>query len=110
MGSDRAADIDEIIGDDAEADPAPHSIVAAISAALEAVPALAHTDAPLAPGAPSLPVTKPSLLVLPLARGALAAAIGDADPFDAFGFRRRLVLGGIEPGISGDAARYTSGP
>jgi hypothetical protein len=42
VGSDRAADIDEIIGDDAEADPAPHSIVAAISAALEAVPALAQ--------------------------------------------------------------------
>ena len=103
MGSDRAADIDEIIGDDAEADPAPHSIVAAISAALEAVPALAL-------GAPSLPVTKPSLLVLPLARGALAAAIGDANPLDAFGLRRRLVRGGIKPGISGDAARYTSGP
>jgi hypothetical protein len=33
---------------------------------------------------------------------------GVADPLDAFGFRRRLVLGGIEPGISGDEARYTS--
>ena len=105
LGSDRTAKIDEVVGDDPEADPAPHSIIAAISAPLETVSALAHTDAPLTPRAPSLPVAEPSLLLLLLARGALAAAIGDADPFDAFGFRRRLVLGGIEPGISGDEAR-----
>ena len=49
LGSDRAANIDEVVGDDPEADPAPHSIIAAISAPLETVSALAHTDAPLTP-------------------------------------------------------------
>ena len=74
LGSDRAADVDEIVGNDPEADPAPHSIVAAISAPLETMSALAHADASLTPGAPSLSVAEPSLLLLSLARGALAGA------------------------------------
>jgi hypothetical protein len=79
-----------------------------ISAPLETMSALAHADAPLTPGAPSLPVAEPPLLLLSLARGALAGAIGDADPLDAFGLRRSLVLAGIKSGISGDQAGYTS--
>ena len=106
--SDSMAEIDEIVGDDPEADPAPHSIVTAISAPLETMSALALTDTSLAPGAPFLPVAEPSLLLLSLARGALAGAIGDAEPLDAFGLRRRLILADIEPGISGDKTRNTS--
>ena len=35
-----AADVDEVVGDDAEPDPAFHSIVALVAAAIEAVAAL----------------------------------------------------------------------
>ena len=54
-----AADVDEIVGDDAEADPAFHSVVALVAAAVEAVPAFGHADAALASGAPFLPLTEP---------------------------------------------------
>jgi hypothetical protein len=96
-----------IVGNDPEADPA--LLPSSPRYRQRCRPsALAHTDASLAPGTPSLPVAEPSLLLLSLVRGALAGAIGDADPFDTFGLRRSLVLAGIEPGISGDKARYTS--
>src|SRR5271166_2263565 len=108
LGSDRAADIDEIIGDHSETDPAFHPVVAAIAAALETMSALAHTDASLAPGAPSLPVAEPPLLLLPLARRALGRPIGNAHTFHSLGFRCGFVLGGVEAGIGSDQARCTS--
>ena len=76
LSSDRAADIDEIVGDDPEADPALHSIVAGISASLETVSAFAYTDASLAPGAPSLPAAEPSLLLFSLAAALLLERLG----------------------------------
>ena len=48
LGSDHAADVDEVVGDDPETDPAPHSVVAAVSAPIEAVTTLADTDATFA--------------------------------------------------------------
>ena len=49
-----AADVDEVVGDDAEPDPAFHSVVALVAAANEAVPALGDADASLASGLPFL--------------------------------------------------------
>ena len=98
-GSDSAAEIDEIVGDDSEPDPALHSIVAGIPASVETMPTLAYTNAPLAPGAPSLAAAEPAFLLLTLAVGALGGAIGNADTFDASGVRRDLVFGGVEAGV-----------
>jgi hypothetical protein len=42
-----ATDVDEIVGDDAEPDPAPHSGVALVAAAVEAVSAFGDADAAL---------------------------------------------------------------
>ena len=64
-------DVDEVVGDHAEPDPAPHSGVAFVAAAVEAVPALDHADAALAAGPPLLAVAEPALLLLALALGAL---------------------------------------
>src|SRR6516165_7216485 len=61
LGSDSAAEINEIVGDDPEPHPALHSIVAGISAPVEAMSTLAHADATFAPGAPSLAAVKPAL-------------------------------------------------
>ena len=41
-----AAEVDEVVGDDAEPDPALHTIITFVSAAGEAVPALDDADAP----------------------------------------------------------------
>ncbi len=52
-----AADVDEIISDHAEADPALHSGIAPVAAAIETVSPLDHADATLASGAPFLAVS-----------------------------------------------------
>ena len=87
-----AADVDKIISDHAEADPALHSGIAPVAAAIETVSPLDHADATLASGAPFLAVAKPALLLLAFALGALGRAIGNADALDALGFRCSLIL------------------
>src|ERR1700674_2070446 len=105
-----AADVDESVGDDAEPDPARHSGVPFVAAAVESVPALDDADAALASGAPFLAVAEPALPLLALALGPFGGAIGNADARDAVRFRRRLVVGGIEGGVGGDEARRASEP
>ena len=77
-----AADVDEVVGDHPEADPALHPGITLVSAAIEPVPALDHADASLASGAPFLAVAEPALLLFPFALAALGGAIGNADAFD----------------------------
>ena len=82
--------------------------VAFVSAAVEAVAPLDHTDAPLRSGPPFLPVAEPTLLLFAFAFGALGGAIGNADPLDAFGLRGSLVLAGVEGRIRRHQVRHTS--
>jgi len=79
----RLADVDEVVGDDAEPDPALHAGLSPIAAAGEAAPALDDADASLAPGTPFLATAEPALLLLASAFRTLGRAIGDADAFDA---------------------------
>ena len=58
---DDAADVDQVIGDHAEADPALHSGIALVSAAIETVSPFDHADASLASGAPFLASAEPAL-------------------------------------------------
>ena len=51
-----ATDVDEVVGDDAEADPAVHSDIALVTAAAEAMSPFCDADASLATGAPLLPL------------------------------------------------------
>jgi len=46
-------DADQVIRNDPEPDPSLHSVVAGLSAPVEAMSSFAHTDAALAPGSPS---------------------------------------------------------
>ena len=80
------ADVDEVVGDHAEPDPALHAGIAFVAAAVEPVSPFDHADAPLASGPPFLAVAEPALLLLALALGALGGAIGNADAFDALAF------------------------
>src|SRR5215470_11935369 len=104
----RPADVDDVVGDDSEADPALHSDEALVPAPVEAMSAFDHADASLASGAPLLAVAEPALLLLAFAFGALARAVGDADPLDPFRFGCRLVLVGIERRVGRDQARRAS--
>ena len=94
-----AAEVDQVVGDDAEPDPALHTIITFVSAAGEAVPALDDADAALATGSPFLAVAEPALLLLASAFVTLGGTVGDADALDASGPCRGLVLLGIECGV-----------
>jgi hypothetical protein len=61
------------------AGPALHPILTSTAATVGTGAALADADAGVTPGAPSLAVAEPSLLLLVLASGALGRAIGNAD-------------------------------
>ena len=100
-----AADVDEIISDHTEADPALHSGIAFVAAAIETVSPLDHADATLASGAPFLAVAEPAFLLLAFALRALGGAIGNADALDALGFRCSLIFGRVETGIGRHQAR-----
>jgi hypothetical protein len=66
-----ATDVDNIVGDDTEPDPAAHTDVALVSAAVEAVPPLDDANASLGPGAPLLTVAEPAFPLLAFAFEAL---------------------------------------
>ena len=102
------ADVDDVISDHAEGDPALHPDEALVAAAAETVSAFDHADASFATGAPLLAVAEPALLLLASALCTFGRAIGNADTFDALGSRCCLVLIGIERRVGCDQARCTS--
>jgi hypothetical protein len=91
-----AANIDEIVCNHAEPDPALHAFVTFVPAAIEAMSALADADASLASDSPSLTVAEPTLLLLAFALSAFGGPIGDADPLHTPCFRNFLILVGME--------------
>ena len=94
-----AADVDQVVGNHPEADPALDTGIPLVPAAIESMPSFDHADATLAAGPPFLAVAEPTLLLFAFALRALGGAVGDADALDALGFRGRLVLGRVEAGI-----------
>jgi hypothetical protein len=62
-----ATNVDDVVGDDAEPDPAAHSEVALVSAAVEAMSPLDGADASFTSGAPFLAAAEPPLSLFALA-------------------------------------------
>ena len=60
-----STNVDEVIGDHAEPNPALHADLASVTATVEPVPSLDHTDASFASGAPLLAIARgaPMLVV-----------------------------------------------
>ena len=58
------ADVDEVVGNDAEANPSLHSIEALVSAWAETVSPLGDADPPLGSSSPFLAVAEPALPLL----------------------------------------------
>src|SRR5256885_1151360 len=105
-----AADIDEVIPDHTEPDPALHSSISSVPAPVEPVPPLDHANTSLAPGPPLLAVAEPAFLLLAFAFRTLRVAIWNADAFDALLFRCGFVLDGIECGVCRHQARCAPKP
>jgi len=95
-----ATNVDDVVGDDAEPDPAVHSDVTFVAAAIEAVASLDHADPILGPGAPFLALAEPALFLLAFAFVAFGRAVGNANALDALCLRGRLVAGGVECGAA----------
>jgi hypothetical protein len=60
----RRHDGDEVVGDDAEADPTLDAGIAVVLASIESMPVLDHGDTSFGCGARFLPVEKPTFLLL----------------------------------------------
>src|ERR1700745_33752 len=101
-GGERVADVDEVVGDDAQADPTLDAGHAFVAAAVEAGPTLEQTDAAFTASTPLLGVAEPALLLEPLALRAPGGAIGNGDSLDALGLGGILVALREEGGIGGD--------
>jgi len=69
-------DVDQVIGDDAQADPALYAGQAFVATTVESVATLEETDAAFATGAAFLSVAEPAFLLEPLTL-TLGEAIGD---------------------------------
>ena len=96
------AHADQIVGDDTETDRGVSS--APVAAATEPVSTFDHADAPLAPGAPFLPVAEAALLLLSGLRAGWSDCLQPLNLPSPFG--RGLVL--VRARIRGDEARRTS--
>ena len=73
------ADVDQVVGDDTEADPALDARQALVATAVQAVAPFEKTDTALASGAPLLGVAEPAFLLEPLTLHAPGGAIRDGD-------------------------------
>ena len=74
----RAPDVDEIVCDDAEADPPVHTGIAFVAAVVQTMSPFHDADASLGPGARFLAVAELALFLLAFTFGALSGAIGNA--------------------------------
>jgi hypothetical protein len=99
------SNVDDIVSDDAEPNPAPHPVITFVPGATEIMSALFHANASLASGPPFLAVAEPTLA---FARDAFGRAIGDADALDALCFGCFLTLVGVEGGVGRHQVRRAS--
>src|ERR1022692_517745 len=96
--------MDKVVGDHSEPHPALHSRVSFIETAPQSVSSLENADAPLTAGPPFLSLLEPALPFFPLSLGALRAAIGKADPFNAFFVRFLFISRRVEGCVTRDQA------
>src|SRR6266852_2317922 len=99
------ADIDEVIGNDSETDPAMHARVTFIEAAAESVTSLEHADAPFAADAPFLSFAEPALLLTLSTLRTSGAQIGNGDLGDSQLLCSRFVGSGEKAGVASRHAR-----
>ena len=101
-GRECVAEIDEVVGDDAEADPTLHAIGALVTTSVQPMTSLQEADPTLAPGSPFLGTAEPALLLQLLALGGLGTEVGNCDALDATLTRGRFVACREEARVGGD--------
>src|SRR5207247_8665258 len=104
------SDIDEVIGNDSETDPAMHACITFIEAATESVAPLEHADAPFATDAPFLSSAEPALLLALSPLHTAGTQIGNRHLCDSQLLRSRFVGGGEKSGVAGGHTRDHAEP
>src|SRR6266550_594087 len=99
------SDIDEVIGNDSETDPAMHACITFIEAAAESVASFEHADAPFATDAPFLSFAEPALLLTLSPLRTLGAEKRNGDLSNSQLLRRRFVGGREKSGVASHHAR-----
>src|SRR5437879_473192 len=104
------ADLDQVIGDHAESDPAFHAVESSVAATTQSMAALEHADAPLASGPPSLARAEPTLLLPSPPLLAARAPVGNRHSLHAHGLNRFLVPLRIKPRVGSRQVRCAPQP
>src|SRR5258708_36518014 len=94
-------DVHQIVGDDAEADPAMHAVDAMVATAAQTMSTFEHTDAAFASDAPALPAAEPALTFIGAPRRRLGAAPRQDDASHTAVNRRLFVPGRAEAAVAG---------
>src|SRR6266436_5078845 len=100
--------INQIISDHAQADPALHASITAITTAIQPVTPFEHTDTPLRPGSPLLSSPEGAFLLMATSFGALGRAVGHGDLLHSHHFQFALVRSRVERCIGGHHVGNTS--
>ena len=86
-------DMNEVVGDHAQADPSLYSAISPVDAAPKTMSALQNADASLTTGSPFLSGFEPALLLFALSLGAFCVATRDTYALDASVVRSSFILG-----------------
>ena len=97
--------VDQVVGDDPEADPAMHAVDAMIATASESMSPFDHTDAPFATDAAALAASKPRLAFIRTPGRRFRPAPRQNHSADAAVGRRLFIRGGAEAAIAGGEMR-----
>src|ERR1035438_6182956 len=100
LGCQGAADIDEVVADDAQTHPSLHSAISFVATTVQPVASLEHADAAFTAGPPFLSVLEPACFLERFAIFALTRAVGHGNAFHSHLVRLLLGAGGIEPCVT----------
>src|ERR1017187_5402374 len=101
LGCQGAADIDEVVADDAQTHPSLHSAVSFVATTVQPVASLEHADAAFTAGPPFLSVLEPACFLERCAIFTLTRAVGHGNAFHSHLVRLLLAAGGIERCVTG---------
>src|SRR5262249_26890521 len=99
-----STDIDHVVSDDRQADPALHAGFSFVTAASQSVPPFHDADATLTASASFLSLAKPAFLLLAAESGILRRPVRDADSLDALSVGVPFIIGRMKGGIARDEA------
>ena len=108
LAAEASRHVDQVVGDDPEADPAMHAVDAVIATASETMSPFDHADAPFAADAPALATPKPPVAFIRAPGRGFRPSSWEDDPAHAAIRGGLFVGGGAEAAIAGREMRRSA--